>query len=47
MVIHATCGAAAIASVTVLKKRSILSNESIAPHSLPLVAIGAAILFFG
>lgn len=47
IVIHATCGAAAIASVTVLKKRSILSNESIAPHSLPLVAIGAAILFFG
>lgn len=47
IVIHATCGAAAIGSVTILKKRSILSNESVAPHSLPLVAIGAAILFFG
>lgn len=47
IVIHATCGAAAIGSVTILKKRSILNNESVAPHSLPLVAIGAAILFFG
>lgn len=47
VVIHATCGAAAIASVLVLKKRVILKNENVQSHSLPLVAIGAAILFFG
>lgn len=47
VVIHTTCGVAAICSVFVLKKREILSNEQVSPHSLPLVAIGAAILLFG
>lgn len=47
VVIHATCGMAAIVSVMTLKKREILSNETTSPHSLPLVSIGAAILFFG
>lgn len=47
VVIHATCGMAAITSVLLLKKREILSNETTTPHSLPLVSIGAAILFFG
>lgn len=47
IVIHVTCGAAAIGAVTVIKKRAILKKESTKPHSVPLVAIGAAILFFG
>lgn len=47
IVIHATCGLAAIASVIALKKRKILGKEDLSPNSIPLVAIGAAILFFG
>lgn len=47
VVIHITCGAAAVASVLVLKKRTIMNHELSAPHSLPLVSIGAALLFFG
>lgn len=47
IVIHVTCGFAAIASVIVLKRRKILLKEGTAPHNIPLVIIGAAILFFG
>ena len=47
VVIHATCGMAAIMSVITLKRREILPNETTTPHSLPLVSVGAAILFFG
>ncbi|MDE5617670.1 MAG: ammonium transporter [Ureaplasma sp.] len=47
VVIHITCGAAAVSSVLVLKKRTIMNYELSAPHSLPLVSIGAALLFFG
>ncbi len=47
IVIHVTCGFAAIGSVIVLGRRKILLKESTNPHSMPLVAIGAAILFFG
>lgn len=47
IVIHATCGLAAIASVLALKKRKILGKEDLSPNSIPLVAIGAGILFFG
>ena len=47
IVIHATCGLAAIASVVALKKRKILGKEDLSPNSIPLVAIGAGILFFG
>ncbi len=47
VVIHITCGAAAVASVIILKKRTIMSHELSVPHSLPLVSIGAALLFFG
>ena len=47
IVIHATCGLGAIASVIALKKRKIFSKEDLSPNSIPLVAIGAGILFFG
>ena len=47
IVIHATCGLAAIASVVALKKRKILGKEDLSPNSIPLVAVGAGILFFG
>lgn len=47
IVIHATCGFAAIASVIVLGRRSVMKKETTAPSSLALVAVGAGILFFG
>lgn len=47
IVIHATCGLAAVGSVLILKRRKVLLKESLDPHNIPLVAIGASILFFG
>ena len=44
IVVHATAGMAALASVLYLGKRRI--KESI-PHSIPLVALGTGILWFG
>lgn len=47
IVIHITCAFAAIGSVIVLRKRKILLKETNNPHNIPLVAVGAALLFFG
>lgn len=47
IVIHITCAFAAIGSVIVLRKRKILLKETNKSHNMPLVAIGAALLFFG
>lgn len=47
IVIHATCGLAAVGSVIILGRRKVLLKESLNPHNIPLIAIGAAILFFG
>ncbi len=44
IVVHATAGMAALASVLYLGKRRI--KESI-PHSIPLVALGTGVLWFG
>ncbi len=44
IVVHATAGMAALASVIYLGKRRV--KESI-PHSIPLVALGTGILWFG
>ena len=43
IVVHATAGMAALASVVFVGKRKVL-NE---PHNLPLVAIGTGLLWFG
>jgi Amt family ammonium transporter len=43
IVVHATAGMAALASVIFVGKRKV-ANE---PHNLPLVAIGTALLWFG
>ena len=45
--IHVNAGVAALAAVLVLGKRRGFPNETAPPHSLPLVAIGTAILWFG
>ncbi|MCK8059177.1 MULTISPECIES: ammonium transporter [unclassified Fusibacter] len=44
IVVHATAGMAALASVFFVGKRTVKSHE---PHSIPLIAIGTALLWFG
>jgi len=44
LVVHTTAGVSALASVMYVGPRKQLSNE---PHSLPLVAIGTGLLWFG
>lgn len=47
-VVHISAGAAAFALALVLGKRTVgFSKESAEPHNVPLVLIGAAILWFG
>ena len=45
--IHVNAGVAALAAALVLGKRKGFPNDTSPPHSLPLVAIGTAILWFG
>ena len=45
--IHVNAGIAALAMVLVLGKRKGWPKEGMAPHNLPLVMIGAGILWFG
>jgi ammonium transporter, Amt family len=45
IVVHATAGMAALAAVFFVGKRQ--TERKLAPHSLPLVAIGAGLLWFG
>ena len=45
--IHVNAGIAALAMVIVLGKRAGWPKEGMAPHNLPLVMIGAGILWFG
>ena len=42
--VHATAGFAALASVLFVGRRKVMVNE---PHSIPLVALGTALLWFG
>ncbi len=44
IVVHATAGMAALASVFFVGKRYVKSHE---PHSIPLIALGTALLWFG
>ncbi|MFZ5851422.1 MAG: ammonium transporter [Actinomycetota bacterium] len=46
-VVHANAGAAALALVLVLGRRRGWPKEPMKPHSLPLVLLGAALLWFG
>ena len=45
IVVHASAGMAALASVFFIGKRKVLKKD--VPHSLPLVAIGTGLLWFG
>lgn len=44
IVVHATAGMAALASVFFVGKRKVRNTE---PHSIPLIALGTALLWFG
>ncbi len=47
MVVHASAGAAALALLLVLGRRRAWPDNAPLPHSIPLVIIGAGILWFG
>jgi ammonium transporter len=47
MVVHASAGAAALALLVVLGRRRAWPENAPLPHSIPLVIIGAGILWFG
>jgi Amt family ammonium transporter len=46
-VVHASAGAAALVVVVVLGPRSITATATYRPHSVPMVLLGAGILWFG
>ncbi|MEE4135030.1 MAG: ammonium transporter, partial [Desulforhopalus sp.] len=47
LVVHVTCGAAALAGVLVLGNRRGYGKISFMPHSLPLTILGTGLLWFG
>jgi Amt family ammonium transporter len=46
-VVHMSAGFAALACVFVFRPRALHPGESTAPHNVPFVALGAALLWFG
>ncbi len=47
LVVHVTCGAAALAAVLVIGPRKGYGRENFLPHSLPLTLLGTGLLWFG
>ncbi|MHB8790031.1 MAG: ammonium transporter [Desulfobulbaceae bacterium] len=47
LVVHATCGAAALAAVLVIGPRRGFGREKYLPHNLPMTIIGTGLLWFG
>lgn len=47
LVVHVTCGAAALAAVLVIGPRRGYGRQSFMPHSLPMTLIGTGLLWFG
>ena len=47
LVVHATCGAAALAAVLVIGPRKGFGREKYLPHNLPLTVVGTGLLWFG
>ena len=47
LVVHVTCGAAALAGVLVLGPRRGYGRSSFMPHNLPLTLLGTGLLWFG
>ena len=47
LVVHATCGAAALAGVLVIGARRRYGKASFMPHNLPMTMLGTGLLWFG
>jgi len=47
LVVHATCGAAALAGVLVIGSRRGYGKSSFMPHNLPMTMLGTGLLWFG
>ncbi len=47
LVVHVTCGAAALAAILVIGPRRGYGKRSFIPHSLPMTFIGTGLLWFG
>lgn len=47
LVVHVTCGAAALAAVLVIGPRQGYGRENFKPHNLPMTMLGAGLLWFG
>lgn len=47
LVVHVTCGAAALAAVFIIGPRKGYGRENFLPHSLPLTLLGTGLLWFG
>jgi len=47
LVVHVTCGAAALAAVLVIGPRKGYGRESFMPHNLPMTMLGTGLLWFG
>lgn len=47
LVVHLSCGAAALAAVLVIKPRKGYGKENFLPHSLPMTLLGTGLLWFG
>ncbi len=47
LVVHATCGAAALAGVLVIGARRGYGKSSFMPHNLPMTMLGTGLLWFG
>lgn len=47
LVVHVTCGAAALAAALVIGPRKGFGRESYLPHSLPMTMLGTGLLWFG
>lgn len=47
LVVHVTCGAAALAAVLVIGPRKGYGRTSIMPHNLPMTLLGTGLLWFG
>jgi len=47
LVVHLSCGAAALAAVLVVQPRKGYGKENFLPHSLPMTLLGTGLLWFG
>jgi len=47
LVVHATCGAAALAAVMVIGPRKGFGQSNFMPHNLPMTMLGTGLLWFG